>query len=480
MTALAPTANQRYAQSVLDLGKDLTCSICLSLFCAPVRLACNHYYCKACLEASLQVKSSCPLCKAPVKRRGIRADDRYASLVLAYRGILVTSGLQSFNCSQNVPVSQACDDHTNNNKSTLAAAKKKRGRPRATPVPPEQPADGGAHAMGREKPVVADAEEGGKRASGGCSKRRKETTDAGAVSVGPAAAAVDAVEGGEGAQLVESSLKETQQHTQQQTQVGRRRSAPSRAAAWSCGACTLINAPKAAKCSVCGAGKPNISAAAHAAAAAAVATGDVRGALEAAHAVTASHVALTTKAKAKTKTKATAKAKAKAGGGGGRMSVPSDKAEGEAAGEGNIAKEEEEEENGEGRGNEEVPESGEALAGAQDEVAKAAPPPSLAAPVPAPAAGAAWSSGDISCGWVVTSSGLTPSEKNALKRLVQRSGAELVPTWEEGVTHVVAHVSSSSSPSVSVSPPSLPSGSSRSSTKSKRTLKYLLGVGPGR
>uniref|UniRef100_UPI00398F2175 zinc-binding protein A33-like n=1 Tax=Pristiophorus japonicus TaxID=55135 RepID=UPI00398F2175 len=54
-------------KQVFTLTEDLTCSICLSLFVEPVRLDCDHNFCKSCIERCWENKEqavSCPECRA--------------------------------------------------------------------------------------------------------------------------------------------------------------------------------------------------------------------------------------------------------------------------------------------------------------------------------------------------------------------------------------------------------------------------------
>ncbi|XP_038670978.1 zinc-binding protein A33-like [Scyliorhinus canicula] len=50
----------------LSLSEDLTCSVCLSLFVEPVRLVCDHNFCKSCIQKCWEKQSqavSCPECR---------------------------------------------------------------------------------------------------------------------------------------------------------------------------------------------------------------------------------------------------------------------------------------------------------------------------------------------------------------------------------------------------------------------------------
>ena len=92
-------AAEAYAASLhtaLDaLGQLLCCPVCLCLPTSPVALRCNHYVCRACLDAHVDANSSangdvrCPTCRAKVTRRDCaRVDARFAAMVRAYTGVV--------------------------------------------------------------------------------------------------------------------------------------------------------------------------------------------------------------------------------------------------------------------------------------------------------------------------------------------------------------------------------------------------------
>lgn len=51
--------------------EDLTCSICLLPFVAPLTLKCAHSFCRRCITDSLRTNESCPLCRLPQSYRGV-------------------------------------------------------------------------------------------------------------------------------------------------------------------------------------------------------------------------------------------------------------------------------------------------------------------------------------------------------------------------------------------------------------------------
>ena len=59
---------------------NLLCSICLNVFNHPVRTACGHVFCQACLQSWLPQKAQCPECRAPVVDA---ARDRFAERLVS-------------------------------------------------------------------------------------------------------------------------------------------------------------------------------------------------------------------------------------------------------------------------------------------------------------------------------------------------------------------------------------------------------------
>jgi hypothetical protein len=49
------------------LIESVTCSICHSIFRAPVSLTCGHTFCTLCLRALIEAKAECAVCRAPVE-----------------------------------------------------------------------------------------------------------------------------------------------------------------------------------------------------------------------------------------------------------------------------------------------------------------------------------------------------------------------------------------------------------------------------
>ena len=59
---------------------NLSCSICLNVFSHPVRTACGHVFCQACLQSWLPQKAECPECRAPVTEA---TRDRFAERLVS-------------------------------------------------------------------------------------------------------------------------------------------------------------------------------------------------------------------------------------------------------------------------------------------------------------------------------------------------------------------------------------------------------------
>ncbi|GAQ82577.1 BRCA1-associated RING domain protein 1 [Klebsormidium nitens] len=87
------------AESVLKLGKELTCPICLGLLKSAVHLACNHCFCRGCIQQSILTKASCPVCKKPAHKRDLRPAASVDQVVAAYAEMERALGVQIL-CSQ--------------------------------------------------------------------------------------------------------------------------------------------------------------------------------------------------------------------------------------------------------------------------------------------------------------------------------------------------------------------------------------------
>ncbi|XP_072331293.1 zinc-binding protein A33-like [Scyliorhinus torazame] len=70
-------------EAVLTLSEDLTCSVCLSLFVEPVRLDCDHNFCKSCIQKCWEKQRqavSCPECRLVLPRGSFTSNRVLANL----------------------------------------------------------------------------------------------------------------------------------------------------------------------------------------------------------------------------------------------------------------------------------------------------------------------------------------------------------------------------------------------------------------
>ncbi|XP_067834795.1 zinc-binding protein A33-like isoform X2 [Heptranchias perlo] len=71
------------SKQIVTLSEDLTCSVCLSLFVEPVRLDCDHNFCKSCIEKCWDKQGetvSCPECRVVFPRRNYGSNRVLANL----------------------------------------------------------------------------------------------------------------------------------------------------------------------------------------------------------------------------------------------------------------------------------------------------------------------------------------------------------------------------------------------------------------
>ncbi|XP_078073763.1 zinc-binding protein A33-like [Mustelus asterias] len=94
------------SKSVLTLSEDLTCSICLALFEEPVRLDCEHNFCKSCIQkcwGKQGEKFSCPECRAVFPQRSFKNARVLANLCEKARQLEVNPAPQA--------VGSHCEEH---------------------------------------------------------------------------------------------------------------------------------------------------------------------------------------------------------------------------------------------------------------------------------------------------------------------------------------------------------------------------------
>ncbi|WIA17492.1 hypothetical protein OEZ85_014330 [Tetradesmus obliquus] len=93
-------ASEAIESALYALGKELTCSICLSIMHQPcARLACCHYFCRECIQQSLRVKAACPICKSAAHRRDVFEDAKLDRIIALYGHLEAALGQQLL-CSQ--------------------------------------------------------------------------------------------------------------------------------------------------------------------------------------------------------------------------------------------------------------------------------------------------------------------------------------------------------------------------------------------
>ncbi|XP_059495351.1 zinc-binding protein A33-like isoform X2 [Stegostoma tigrinum] len=71
------------SKHIVSLNEDLTCSICQALFVEPVRLQCEHNFCKSCIQkcwGKQRQAVSCPQCQLVLPRRSYTSNRVLASL----------------------------------------------------------------------------------------------------------------------------------------------------------------------------------------------------------------------------------------------------------------------------------------------------------------------------------------------------------------------------------------------------------------
>ncbi|XP_078391616.1 zinc-binding protein A33-like [Cetorhinus maximus] len=84
------------SKHILTLAEDLTCSICLSLFVEPVRLDCDHNFCKSCIQkcwGKQRQAVSCPECRVVLPQGSFTSNRVLANLCEKTRQLKVEEGL---------------------------------------------------------------------------------------------------------------------------------------------------------------------------------------------------------------------------------------------------------------------------------------------------------------------------------------------------------------------------------------------------
>ncbi|KAG1665428.1 hypothetical protein FOA52_005770 [Chlamydomonas sp. UWO 241] len=83
---MAVKADGSCREVLSDLGRELTCPICLCVMADPTRLNCCHYFCWDCLSQALKAeRTRCPVCKEPSHRRDSTRDPTMAKICASFR-----------------------------------------------------------------------------------------------------------------------------------------------------------------------------------------------------------------------------------------------------------------------------------------------------------------------------------------------------------------------------------------------------------
>ncbi|XP_078073764.1 zinc-binding protein A33-like [Mustelus asterias] len=83
ITEAGAATEMAVSKHILSLSEDLTCSICQSLFVEPVRLDCEHNFCKSCIQkcwGKQRQAVSCPECQQLLPRRSFTSNRVLANL----------------------------------------------------------------------------------------------------------------------------------------------------------------------------------------------------------------------------------------------------------------------------------------------------------------------------------------------------------------------------------------------------------------
>ncbi|XP_048376328.1 zinc-binding protein A33-like isoform X1 [Stegostoma tigrinum] len=105
------------SKHIVSLNEDLTCSICQALFVEPVRLQCEHNFCKSCIQkcwGKQRQAVSCPQCQLVLPRRSYTSNRVLASLCEKTRRLDLNLKLEEDRPDCEGPgesVKQVCEEH---------------------------------------------------------------------------------------------------------------------------------------------------------------------------------------------------------------------------------------------------------------------------------------------------------------------------------------------------------------------------------
>jgi Zinc finger, C3HC4 type (RING finger) len=113
---------------VLSMGRDLTCSVCLSYFKSPTMLPCNHALCEVCAHQIIATTKRCPTCRTEVTKRQLGRHEWIRSVMTAFENLL---GEFDIPMTQNEFIPQAAAAA-----AAAAQPRRKKGRKRPRPAVP--------------------------------------------------------------------------------------------------------------------------------------------------------------------------------------------------------------------------------------------------------------------------------------------------------------------------------------------------------
>ncbi|KAM0872487.1 hypothetical protein ACQ4PT_038698 [Festuca glaucescens] len=148
--------------SLEKMGRELKCPICLSLLKSAVSVTCNHIFCNDCLMETMKSSSSCPVCKAPFRRREIRPSLHMDNLVGILKSMEAATGTnvvstQVTSAMEVADGSKPADSRKGPKRSKKSAVQKKK-------IPSKKEAN-------TTKPTVASASRPAKKPSFSTNKR---------------------------------------------------------------------------------------------------------------------------------------------------------------------------------------------------------------------------------------------------------------------------------------------------------------------
>eukprot|EP01056_Protomagalhaensia_sp_Gyna25_P000682 Protomagalhaensia_sp_Gyna_25__681@NODE_1319_length_1947_cov_39_048742_g1052_i0_p2_GENE_NODE_1319_length_1947_cov_39_048742_g1052_i0NODE_1319_length_1947_cov_39_048742_g1052_i0_p2_ORF_typecomplete_len284_score30_02zfC3HC4_2/PF13923_6/1_7e12zfC3HC4_3/PF13920_6/5_5e10zfC3HC4_4/PF15227_6/8_2e09zfC3HC4_4/PF15227_6/4_9e03zfRING_5/PF14634_6/8_3e08zfRING_6/PF14835_6/9_3e08zfRING_UBOX/PF13445_6/7_3e08zfRING_UBOX/PF13445_6/2e02ProkRING_4/PF14447_6/1_3e02ProkRING_4/PF14447_6/7e07zfC3HC4/PF00097_25/4_5e07zf len=78
-----PCEGQLEVSDKIEIDPELECPICIKLLYKPISTTCGHTFCELCLEAALEHRPLCPLCREPVSRSDSCHENRLVQSIIA-------------------------------------------------------------------------------------------------------------------------------------------------------------------------------------------------------------------------------------------------------------------------------------------------------------------------------------------------------------------------------------------------------------